>query len=683
MEEPQFNYRAFISYSQKDKAKAKRIHRALENYRIPVGIGAQLTSERKLGRVFQDEEELGGSAALGATLEGALQESENLIVLCSPNSAKSRWVDMEIRTFRKLRDPNRVFAVIIDGKINVAELDDPEQAELECLPPAFRGIALDGSLDHDGNPQPLAPDWRKEDFERLKTRIVSAILNVNFDELWNRHKRRYRKRLRLFVAGSIALMISSFTTWLWSDLINWKGNLADRAILSVTSAKKLIQEALNSNAEDGEGEFLAFDALNERRRAARYAIAALSRDGMLARTAEYKVQHEIWSSGIVSEEIMSHCSEPVIGRVEFSRNSKQLIIPVANGLCIHNLKDKTSRAIDETSARTHINNGFRDFFGAAERADRAINTAPIAPEPDGQKLLERSPGRLHSIGLAENGQIFLTLPPDGMIGLWDGSNVRSTSKYPVSHGKIEDISSDGQQALVIEVNGEETTLKIWHVSSHAMESSTISTRLLAGAFSNTGRSVITVGSDWTVRQYHSLKLQAMGEPIKLRDAPSHLLVSAAITKGTYRIVTVEFNGGPAQVWNLEGELVAEVWSPDEWFDTASLSPDGSVFVTTARNGEVRTWPLRKGNALTASELRSELCKRLEPRDRLLHTEDGWWLALRLLPADPCEWHGLGDRQFWRNFSTTFARLTEGLGAAKPSTEYISQQGFDLIDYKGL
>jgi hypothetical protein len=93
-------YRAFISYSQRDREHAKRLHTALESYRVPKGVSAPLQPNRRLGRFFRDDDETGASGDLGATLREALEQSENLIVICSPNAARSKWVNAEIEHFK-------------------------------------------------------------------------------------------------------------------------------------------------------------------------------------------------------------------------------------------------------------------------------------------------------------------------------------------------------------------------------------------------------------------------------------------------------------------------------------------------------------------------------------------------------------------------------------------------------
>ena len=45
---------------------------------------------------------------------------------CSPSAARSKWVNEEILTFKRLHGEDRIFSFIVDGEPNVA--DDPARA---------------------------------------------------------------------------------------------------------------------------------------------------------------------------------------------------------------------------------------------------------------------------------------------------------------------------------------------------------------------------------------------------------------------------------------------------------------------------------------------------------------------------------------------------------------------------
>ena len=105
--QPQYRFRSFISYSHADIELAKRLHQWLEDLRLPeefTEIGQYLRP------VFFDEEEL-GAGLLTRSLEEALDASQTLVVLASPNSASSSWVEQEILHFAGRRPLRRIIIV--------------------------------------------------------------------------------------------------------------------------------------------------------------------------------------------------------------------------------------------------------------------------------------------------------------------------------------------------------------------------------------------------------------------------------------------------------------------------------------------------------------------------------------------------------------------------------------------
>ena len=97
-----FKYYAFISYNSRDVKWGKRLQRKLEHYRMP----ATLCSERGWNRtpikpVFFAPTDI-QPGGLTAELQERLKASRNLIVICSPNSAQSKWVGDEIEFFHSL-----------------------------------------------------------------------------------------------------------------------------------------------------------------------------------------------------------------------------------------------------------------------------------------------------------------------------------------------------------------------------------------------------------------------------------------------------------------------------------------------------------------------------------------------------------------------------------------------------
>ena len=199
-------YRAFLSYSHRDAKWADWLHKALETYRPPkplVGTSTALGPvPKRLSPVFQDREELASATELGTVINAALQESACQIVICSPDAARSHWVNQEILAFKRLGREGRIFPLIVSGEPNASSL--PGREAEECFPPALRfHLGADGNLS-DAPTEPVAADVRpgKDGKKRAKLKIAAGLLGVGFDVL--RRRETQRRARRLFVATCAA-----------------------------------------------------------------------------------------------------------------------------------------------------------------------------------------------------------------------------------------------------------------------------------------------------------------------------------------------------------------------------------------------------------------------------------------------------------------------------------------------
>ncbi len=169
-------YAAFISYSHADAIWAKWLQHALEVYRLPAGLSSKTQLPHRLGKVFRDREELATGQNLGDHLTHALDKSDNLIVICSPNAYASPWVAKEIEYFKAQGKTDRIFCWLVEG--------GPE-ALPEPLLTDVKGKTL----------EPLAADPRDSgDGKTLaKLKLIAGILDLNLDQLTQREQARRRK----------------------------------------------------------------------------------------------------------------------------------------------------------------------------------------------------------------------------------------------------------------------------------------------------------------------------------------------------------------------------------------------------------------------------------------------------------------------------------------------------------
>ena len=207
----QARYRAFISYSHRDTQWATWLHRSLETYRPPKRLIGQTTPRGpvppRLSPIFRDREELPSATDLGTHLSEALQQSACQIVICSPASARSKWVNEEILAFKRLGREDRIFCLIIGGEPNATDL--PGRESEECFPPALRyKLGPDGALSSQRS-EPIAADARsdKDGKANAKLKLIAGLLGVGFDALRQRELARRNKRLALIAAASVTGMV--------------------------------------------------------------------------------------------------------------------------------------------------------------------------------------------------------------------------------------------------------------------------------------------------------------------------------------------------------------------------------------------------------------------------------------------------------------------------------------------
>jgi tetratricopeptide (TPR) repeat protein len=184
-------YRAFISYSHRDAAFGRRLHRRLEAYAVPRRLvgrpGLSGPVPARLAPIFRDREELPAAHDLTAEVRAALAASASLVVVCSPAAAASPWVAREVELFRDLHPGRPILAALVDG-----EPADAFPAPLRCAA------------------EPLAADFRPHrDGERLALlKLVAGMVGVGLDQLVQRDAQRRVRRVTVVTAGSVAAMLA-------------------------------------------------------------------------------------------------------------------------------------------------------------------------------------------------------------------------------------------------------------------------------------------------------------------------------------------------------------------------------------------------------------------------------------------------------------------------------------------
>lgn len=210
-----YKYDAFISYrhTELDKYAAELLHKQLEAFRLPRNLARQRKGERtRINRVFRDKDELPLTNNLEDPIMQALENSDFLIVICSPRLPESMWCRKEIETFISMHGREKVLAVLIEG-------EPGESFPEELLYREETVTDADGTSHAERIPmEPLAADIRGKDKRAVKKalktellRLLAPMFSLNYDDLRQRHRERRMKRI-LAASLSVGAVCLAFGT---------------------------------------------------------------------------------------------------------------------------------------------------------------------------------------------------------------------------------------------------------------------------------------------------------------------------------------------------------------------------------------------------------------------------------------------------------------------------------------
>lgn len=200
-----FKYFAFISYNSLDNQWGKRIHKRLEHYRLPSTLCSQHGWKRTpLRPIFFAPTDI-QPGPLSDELKNRLKDSRHLIVVCSPNSAQSEWVGKEIEYFSSLGRTKNIHFFIVDGTPHSGE------PETECFNPIIKELELPEILAANIHEKVYPWPWLNK--ERAYIQLISKLLGVEFDSIWQRHKRLLIRNVAIQVIGCIAVTAAMIGVW--------------------------------------------------------------------------------------------------------------------------------------------------------------------------------------------------------------------------------------------------------------------------------------------------------------------------------------------------------------------------------------------------------------------------------------------------------------------------------------
>ena len=627
IEPPHPKYWAFLSYSHQDNLRTRKDGRtdriqwaewllgAIETYRVPVEFKSRLTAmgepmPARFFPLFQDEKELPINADLGGSIRAALDQSRFLIVICSPRSAASRYVDEEVRYFKRIGRKDRILALIIDGEPNATLGNKPGYTAVDdCFCPALRGAPRPDGIEDaaEGDSQePIAGDVRIKDAEEvrepkqsdlpshrhvlghMRLKLLSALMGVGFDELVQRDAARRRRRRRLIASASATLLLVFAALSVISTLFYFRASRAERATKEALARSiELLQTAARNDVWE------AHDLFRQGRDVRAFAL--------LARALEYDpdsraaVQTAI---GALNSTLLRPCVATLSGHgkavntATFTSDGERIATASEDG---------TARIWEAGSGRVlallaghegAVKSARFDADGTRVVTASDDRTARVWDAVSGRLLLTIPHGAaVRRAGFSHDGTRVLTVSEDRRAQLWDALTGKLLMSFSDHDGAVYSASFDAHDRRVV-TSSNDTRARVWDAATGKLLAILKGHKgaVHSAFFSEDGTRIVTASSDQSARVWDA----ANGNPLVTLTAHGRSVLGASFSPDGSRVLTAS-DDHTARVWDARtGRLLATLSGHEGPVKNARFSEDGIRVVTASDDGTARLWDAATG-----------------------------------------------------------------------------------------
>ena len=552
--EGKYRYFAFISYKREDERWAKWLQHKLEHYKLPSNLNGRTDLPHSIRPVFKDTSEL-TPGNLPEQINEALQQSKYLIVICSPRSAQSEWVNKEVETFIFMGKTDSIIPFIIDGK------PFSSNHEEECFPQAILSLPREQEI--------LGANINEMGRDVAAVKVVARMFDIHFDELWQRHERELRRRRIIIVASiaAFALAVLGVAGWIWHQnielseknlLINRQNRALDAKTDSLRSANDSIQAQQNSLR-------VAYNDLAKSRQE-----LALTNDNLIVANQQIALERDNVLKA--NWEIKRNLNRFIAGKVQdlINDGEYQLAQLVALQILPDNEEDHNIPYVAEAEA------AFR----------KALQMGTVLK---GHSLL------VYSAEFSRDGKYIVSASNDGDMRLWDVKSESCIRKFKHS-GRVHyaTFSPDGNRILSIS----DGKVRIWDVKTGNVKIEFDGFR--SASFSPNGKIIATSTRDkvnihnaFTGRRIASLTGHS-NSVSSIRFSPDGQVLATSSDDETIRIWDVK-------TWKCINVLEGH----KDFVNSVSFSPDGDNLVSASSDNTIKIWNLKNGELLNSFMLPGE------------------------------------------------------------------------------
>jgi len=617
------------------------LHQELEAYEVPRELVGKENVRgdlipASLYPVFRDEEELPADADLTKNIKHALEQSNLLVVLCSPVAVVSNFVADEIRYFKNLGKADRILALMIYGEPNAS--DDPGKArlgikpELECFPQPLRyGVPDDsGKIDWNQRAEPIAADVRPEGhveqgwttgaayrealqksgkvssgdiaqkvreyekrLELAKLKVIAGALGVPLGELTRRDKamqlekaRKRARALKLWLAAVGVLAILAVAGGIYASFQR-KEAIAQRQVAESqkkqavqTLARSDFLQAVQLIRQQKEDEALPYLA-----RSLRFQPADNPAATMIFSLLAYRTWPDLQLMFSSSAQSSTATNTAADARIMTSNDGTLRFWDTATGLPL------TPPVLHGVAVRTAV------FSPDGSRIATATLGAGIYDAATGQSLLSVLPhdNAVRNVSFNKDGSKLATASEDNTARVWDTKTGLPLTELLPHQSIVYTAQLSPDETRVVTASFDRTA-RVWDVKTSLPVTGPLvhGDAVRSAVFSPDGSQVLTASFDSAA---HLWDIKTEKEVFRLQH--QGLVYVAVYSPDGKRILTAS-SDQTAMLWDAKTgqQLLKEPIQHNGAIYSARFSPDGSRIVTASGDRTARVWDASTGEPIT-------------------------------------------------------------------------------------
>ncbi len=603
-----FRYRAFVSYSHESDARlAASLQQSLSRIAKPwYRLRSML--------VFLDKTSLSANPALWPTIEQALAQTEYFLLLASPVSAKSSWVQKEVGWWLQNRTADKLVICLTDGVILWDGHDgDFDWNKTNAIPSILKGAYSSEPLYADFREAKAANRYGSSDpvYRDALLDVAAPLMGRQKDDLDGEDIRAHRRTERIAWAVALFIAVLGITAGIGMKMAHDRQKIA--------ASRALASEAMSHTDDRSLAMLLSIESGRiadtvESRRALLAAIqrapqaeaflwghtdavtkAVFSPDGRSVLSAGWDNHIVLWNAAThqpIGQPIPS--PKGLVG-VAFSPDGSQFASSSKETIVLWDTRTLQPAGEPLRAKELFVHVGFSSKGNLL-----AASTDAYGGHPSVVFLWNLATHRLVTDPIP--GANFAFSPDDSLLAvaqygdlvLYDLRKHRAITKALTGHGKNISSIAFSPDGSTVATGAEDNTIILWDVATRrsvgtlAGHSQAVSSLL----FARDGESLFSGSLDGTIIRWDLEHMKPSATLIKdfgasvssIFEGPESNLRSLALDKE--RVILLDVNEDPPL-----GHLIKAVGSGSS---NVAFSPDGRLLASGGDFGDVVLWDVSSG-----------------------------------------------------------------------------------------